>query len=112
MSLRLKPGWYRHHRLPHIDASGLLQHIVLRGCPGTDLVASDAAGLFVRGLLAGGGTGPVLMAWCVMADHAHVACHVPDRVRVADVVRMWKARVTRAWCGAPSSPFEAGYFDR
>ncbi len=47
-----------------------------------------------------------------LADHAHVACHVPDRVRLADVVRMWKARVTRAWSGAPTSPFEGGYFDR
>ena len=112
MSPHLKPGWYRHHRLPHIDASGLLQHIVLRGGSGIDLVTSGAARLFVRGLLADEATGTVLMAWCVMPDHAHVACHVPDGMRMADAVRIWKARVTRAWSGAPASPFEPGYFDR
>ena len=112
MTARPRPGYYRKDGLPHIDASGLIQHIVLRARVGTDLVASGAAEAFERSIFAGGETAPVLLAWCVMPDHAHVACHWHGAALMGDTVRVWKVRTSRTWPMAPEPAFAPKYFDR
>ncbi len=112
-------------RLPHIDAPGLIQHIVFcthtahRDENDAEAMGRSPGGRFLIGaladhvqdvLLSQQGETYIPFAWCVMPNHVHVLVQ-PRAKSIAQLIKAWKALSSRR-SNAPKPLWQKNYFDR
>lgn len=113
-------------RLPHIDAPGLIQHVVFcthgafREDEDDDAIGKSPQGRVLLGALADRvqevvlnrhGEDYVLQAWCVMPNHVHVLVQPRRGLSLKSIVQAWKSVCSHA-SGAPRPLWQKNYFDR
>ena len=115
MTCVTKPGWHRRGYLPHRDAQGLLQHVVMSARPNVRLDRLEIAEPLEQALLYRDGVRYSLQAWVIMPDHVHVAVTFAPDALMGAAVRSWKSWATRQWqttTGAKCGLFKPDYHDR
>jgi REP element-mobilizing transposase RayT len=116
----------RFKRLPHVDARGLMQHVVFcthgayRDDEDDDAMGKSPHGRVLNGRLADRvqevllnqhGEDYVLHAWCVMPNHVHVLVQPRDGRTLKSIVQVWKSVAAHA-PNAPKPLWQKNYFDR
>ncbi len=116
----------RFKRLPHIDAPGLIQHVVFcthsvyRDDGDDDAIGKSPHGRYLIGptadrmqevLLARHGDEYLLHAWCVMPNHVHVLVEPRGGRALNAIVQSWKSVIAHS-PGAAKPLWQKNYFDR
>jgi REP element-mobilizing transposase RayT len=116
----------RFKRLPHIDAPGLMQHVVfcthgahradedddaMGRSPHGRVLIGDLADRVQSVLLNRHGEDYMLQAWCVMPNHVHVLVQPRGGLALKSIVHDWKSVAAHA-PGAPKPLWQKNYFDR
>jgi putative DNA methylase len=116
----------RFKRLPHIDAPGLIQHVVFcthaayREDQDDDAIGKSPHGRVLIGtfadrvqdvLLNRTGSDYLLHAWCVMPNHVHALVQPRHGRALKAIVQAWKSVSAHA-PDAPKQLWQKNYFDR
>jgi putative transposase len=110
-----KPGWHNRGYLPHFDANGLMQHIVVNATDQIDFTQPQLAQLIETTLTHYDKARYCLHAWCIMPDHIHIlVVFAPNQLLGRNVLE-WKSWITTRWQKANNTKmliFKPDYFDR
>jgi putative transposase len=118
-------GWRSRGYIPHCDAAGVIQHIVMRTIGATGDAETDAgqhffkspeaATVIEKALLHFDDERYRLLAWCVMSNHVHVMAQQLEGWPLATVVHSWKsftANEANRVLGRGGPLWQREYFDR
>lgn len=117
-------GWRSRGYIPHCDAAGIIQHIVMRTISEAEdgeadgqhfFKSPEAAAIIENALLHFDGERYRLLAWCVMSNHVHVIAEQLEGWPLANVVHSWKsftANEVNRLLSRSGPLWQREYFDR